>query len=159
MNKYQSLNLASWIIIISAILMISYLSYLVAWPVEVVSVKIPIKVKTPEVERGGLLVYEYEYCKYMDAEIDITHQLVCDSVMRLDNQTIAVEIPQVGLRVNPGCGRLTKSIPIPMYAPVGECYVEEQIYYQINPLRNIHYTLPTERFNVVTKNSSIRSAE
>lgn len=150
----RALNiLATMVLLMVAFLLIS-MSILVWKPVKVVDAIQPYKVVNPVVEAGDILRYEVEYCKYLDVAPNIVHQVIGDTSVRVSNGTISIELLDIGLRIQEGCGGIVKGIVIPPKLPSGVYYIEEHITYPVNILRIEKYLFKTEKFEVTQKNET-----
>jgi hypothetical protein len=98
------------------------------------------KVINKEVERGGLLLYDVDACKYSDIKPEVDAIFV-DSIKYLSAERFAALA--TGCRIT----RVERRVPISL--PPGRYHLEIIVRYKMNPIRTIIKTAETEEFEVV----------
>lgn len=127
-------------IIITALLMVSWIVIQV-WPVTVMKPNVqPYKVVTKQVRVGGQLVYIVDACKYLTTTGIVTRTFA-DGVRYPSIITTGF--------VKPGCSSTKVSVLVPNYVVPGTYHLELSIQYQINPFRADTYQFTTDNFEVL----------
>lgn len=93
-----------------------------------------------EVESGGYLIYQIEYCKYSDNIPEITRHFVDGLIYTVPSEISVIQ--------KVGCGNANIQIYIPKNLPKGTYYISSTYRFRVNPIRNIDYTITTEKFTV-----------
>lgn len=107
--------------------------------------KSPASILTKEVKRGEAVVYEVDYCKYIDNPAELTLAFV-DGIMYPQ--------PKSYTNVPRGCRTTQLETPIPYHLPSGEYYIDLTIEYKVNAIRTVTHNLQTEKFVVLNENVS-----
>lgn len=96
------------------------------------------KIITPLV--GTAVIYEIDYCKYTNASAVAMRALV-------DGYTLPL-VP-VESTLPKGCGTKRFVISIPTNTPAGKYYIQINLLYKVNPIREIMVSTRTEEFTVL----------
>jgi hypothetical protein len=92
--------------------------------------------------QGGVISYEYSYCKYTDKQATVSKQFV-------DGLTFQSE--DIATVLDKGCGHVHRQINIPETLPPGEYKMRIIAVYDMNPLRQIEIVNETEEFKVLAQ--------
>lgn len=124
--------------------MIAFFGVLLYWmfiPLNVMTVVSPASILTPEVYPGENLVYEIDYCKYVDKSAVVTRRLINGEVIAL---------PTITTDAATGCHQLLiATTTIPEHLDPGVYSLEVALDYHLNPIRHAHYEFKTEEFVVL----------
>lgn len=139
MKSYRLHTIMSTLFIGCMLLLTLYMSYMMFYPFDVCDVRIPSKVINDRVYPGGEVLYEMEYCKYIDVPATVHVRLIDGAMYTLvpfDSHTPV------------GCGRQVVSQKIPQHTPPGEYHLEFSIEYKISQFRSVFERYETEKFTV-----------
>lgn len=127
-----------------------WFAYLYFIPVRViVPNEQPYKVKTKQVRIGEQLVYVVDACKYKDVAATVARAFVEDS-----RQSIYPAISEVS-RLKTGCGKTDVFMTVPPSVLPGKYYLQLDITYQVNFLREENYHFETETFEILPMKEKI----
>lgn len=135
----------SGVTIILATTLVLYFGYCFLYPFNVFDAKEPLRVlnSDKQVEVGGYLKVEENYCKYMS--------LPAVTTLTLHNEII-VGLPLRYGNIPIGCHIRTTIIKIPETALiVGKAYLKFDRVYKINAFREVTESSETEEFEIVAK--------
>ena len=139
---------ASYLIIFFSLMFIFYIGYLLFYPFPTIWVRQPYEIINEPVP-GGTIEYEVEYCRYTDGNSDVIHNLHGDKSTKLPNDSIStITLDNKGLRLQKGCGKVLKVVPIPKFIPPGNYYIEETIYYNVSPLQKRKRVFKSKPFQI-----------
>jgi hypothetical protein len=111
------------------------------FPLKILEVKNGLlPVYTEQVKRGESVIYGMDYCKYVDAHSTITTSFV--------NGIIFSQSP-TSINTPEGCHFITVKTFVPYHLPSGDYYIELELEYHLNALREEKYKLKTEKFTVL----------
>lgn len=139
-NWFQRISLH---ITIAAALMILYISYLLLWPIDPLTVTQPHHVLTPVVQQGTTLAYEVEYCSKFPVSFVVHRQL-----LNLDTGDLWM-IPDRLNTIGQNCLHEKHEVLTPLRADLGKYKLIAEIQIQINPLREKTYHFESETFEIV----------
>lgn len=129
------LNILSALTLSITFFFMCYISYLLLWPFKIVEIKQPLKVISISKEE---LVYEVDYCKYIDGPATVTRQLINHQIIFL---------PVVVTNLPKGCNKSERRLELPRLAP--DTYrLRISTTYEINKLRSETFIYETEPFIV-----------
>lgn len=114
-------------------------AYWLYYPYQVLVLKTPIHVVTKTLKPGGLLIYEVEYCKYMNLPAQVTRQLI---------DTEVHFFPPVTSNLPVGCSKSRRTQELPTLLASDYYHLHITNTYQVNPLRTMTYSWDTEVFEV-----------
>lgn len=104
----------------------------------------PFPVVPKEIKQGEQFTYNIHYCKYTD-----------DAPVRIEKTFIdgiefvaAKQVPLIGTK---GCGEIDIPVLIPDTLPAGTYRLRVQVFYKVNPIREIEKVTETEEFKVIAK--------
>jgi len=104
----------------------------------------PIPVLTKEIQAGGQLEYELEYCRYTEKHSHITRQFI-DGVIYT---TPSVET------INPvGCHKMIVALKVPETLDTGIYSLRVLVNTEINKLRTIQNEYTTEQFKIIGRDT------
>lgn len=146
MRKY--LNYASYATLLLTFGLIVTFAYMAFYPFNVIDVEPqPYVLKDTNIQSGGVIAYEFHYCKNYDVQARIIHQV--------EGTQGGVAIPYVSpnldsstLRLKDRCGTTTKMVHVPEFVPEGRYVMCEYVDYDVNFLQTVKYTFCTEPFTV-----------
>lgn len=138
-NKNKILYSLSIAAIIGGLGIIVYIFYLLLWPVKVLEIRGDVKILNPNVKVGEEVVYEVDFCKYKDIPGVLSRQLV---------DTAVVSMPDMGITLRKGCGKIQASLPTPKFLTTGTYNINFVARYKINAIRTITVTYKSEDFKM-----------
>ena len=103
---------------------------------------IPFPVFPDEVKRGDVLSYEIEFTKYENIEVNTNKNIVC-----ADGNLVTLAPQQTNAPL--GYHKAIGSITIPEKVSDGECWIEFNTEYIINPIRTEKRHFRTQSFNII----------
>lgn len=119
------------------LLTVLYLLFIPLKPFELIGT---FPVKTPVVERGGVLVYTARYCKADGVGAGKVARTLVDGLL--------YNLPETYGTVAEGCNTTDIAVEIPKAVPTGTYYMRIVSTYQINALRTVTQQTKTESFYV-----------
>lgn len=122
-----------------AIFFVLWIGYLLFSPVDILEVEVPIPASPTEVEAGGTVSLNFDYCKYRDFESRIKVDFIGDYVIPTLSTTRHFEV---------GCHSEKLVISIPSGTPNGEYRLRLQVEYQVNLLRREEYAFESVKIAV-----------
>lgn len=134
------LHTVSWIILVTLAGFMFYGYYQQFAPVKIIDIHSPLKVKTPIVKEGEILVYVGDYCQYKVYPATVSRTLIGSTV---------VPLPIVNTIAKRGCHVIDIQIPIPSGTIPGTYNIEGVARYQVNPNRFIDVKFNSESFNII----------
>lgn len=128
----------------------AHVGYLAFYPFDAIHVQPqPYVLRDTTVEAGSFIFYDFEYCRYTDVKAEVSHTLVGEVSLGIEEQPIVVPtLPDASLRLSEGCGEITKGVYIPAHTPAGVYYMQEDVDYPVNPFQTVHKVFRTEAFTV-----------
>ena len=135
----------TWLGIFCSIALLVLVTYWLTWPYKIAEQNGEARVLTPTIKNGETLVYELDYCKYMDLTPIGSRRQVVDGLI--------YPLPTTTARVLPkGCNTIIASAPI-IVPECTECFdkdvhLEVTAIYQVNPLRKEEVTFRTQHFRL-----------
>lgn len=135
----------SWILNLMCIMMVAGLGILLYWnyaDYEILEPRVGNYQLDKDVyEQGETLRIKFVICKNRDLRERVVGRFI-DGVI--------FSVPENQSNFEPICyDTYLTGISIPTTLPAGDYIYEEQVFYQVNPIREIHYTFSTPRFTVV----------
>jgi hypothetical protein len=133
----------SYASIFVAILFIIIIFYWLLYPYRVIEfeqVPYPIVNENKTVRQGELLIYEVEYCKFMNIGATTTKSF---------NNGIIYSLPPMQSNRETGCHDNKIFLEVPKTLPPAEYSLEVLYRFQVNPIRVIEYKQSTEPFTVI----------
>lgn len=123
-----------------AIFFVLWIGYLMFTPVEVLDVKVPIPASPAEVQAGGTVNLNFDYCKYKDIESNISVDFIGPYI-----------IPTLSaIRHFPvGCHAENLALSVPAGTPEGVYKIRLEINYYVNVLRREHYVFNSVEIKVI----------
>ena len=100
---------------------------------------IPFPISTFEVERGGILQYQVDYCKYTDLGAEVSKTFIND---------IIYTTPAIITNRPIGCHVSTITTIIPKELPPSMYKLQIIYRYKVNPMRYIEVITETQKFIV-----------
>jgi len=97
------------------------------------------KILTPVVKRGDALIFQSDFCKYINVGADITRSFINE--LTYSQPTFQTNVPV-------GCDKVKRQISVPTTLPPHRYKVQTLYRYQINPLRVIEYKTFSNEFTV-----------
>ena len=140
--KHKILFRISYIIIITACLLIIYIMYLMFCPYNIIDVKDSqsMKVSDKEITAGSTISHYMYYCKYKDYSAEVTYQIIDGVIFHLPTRISNTPV---------GCKKVWVPIKLPEILPPGEYYISAVAKYKVNPVREITKTFKTETFKII----------
>lgn len=114
-----------------------YQSY---WPIHIIDIHSPLKILTPRVKAGEVMIYQADYCLFNSYPATVARTLVNHSY---------IQLPIVNTVGVLGCHKANVQIPIPDGAEIGTYHMEGIVTYKISPTRSIDIPFSSEDFKVV----------
>lgn len=136
LNVYK---VSSWILSISLLFFIVFISYLL-YPVKVFETSGNSKILTPEVKAGESVWYKTSFCKYYNLPGRVSKTLV--------NDTLVPFTPYFS-NVPKGCRSVDVASEIPKFVPPGDYFIRIIAEFEIGPLKVTRYEYRTENFKVI----------
>lgn len=95
--------------------------------------------------RGDLVQMQIDFCKQKDVPLTFTWTLYDDDAPPVTYK------PKTVRGVASGCykGRVTNIEILPRYIAPGKYHFENNISYEINPIKSVDYIIKTNTFNVI----------
>ena len=120
---------------------IFYIFFLLFYPFKTLTVNSSHALNTPKA--GEVLMYEVDYCKYTTAPATVFRTL------HTVDETSIVPFPAVDTISITGCNKV--SVPLQLYpsTPPGAYYLQVDVQFKINALREIHYQFRTNPFKIL----------
>ena len=121
------------------------LYYLMFWPVPLAEIyNEPFPVTPQEVKRGETLYFTIDFEKRSHYTVTSHRAIICKdgNLVTLANHTSNTHAPL-------GRHQATIGINLPDKVSNGECYIQLENTYDINPLREEHRTMRTQDFTVI----------
>lgn len=125
-----------------AIFFVLWIGYLLFSPVEILEVEVPIPASPTEVQAGGAVILNFDYCKYRDLESHIKVDFLGDYVIPTLSTTRRFQV---------GCHSEKLIISIPAGTPNGEYRLRLEVGYQVNLLRREEYAFESVKIEVNNK--------
>jgi len=91
-------------------------------------------------KQGGVLSYEYSYCKYTDIQATVSKQFIDGLIFQSEDTSTTLY---------KGCGHVHRQIHIPETLPPGVYHLHIIANYKINPIREVKVINDTEEFTVI----------
>lgn len=117
---------------------------LFAWklyPYKPLTIVEPIKIHTPVVSQGGLLIYETDFCR---------NTKIKPIVKRRFSNGIVYSLPDiVAINKQVGCNTNRVGLEVPHALPEGDYVMYFEFVYRMNPLRQVTVIAETESFKVI----------
>lgn len=124
-----------------AIILVIWIGYLLFQPVEVLHIEEPIPASPTEVQAGGVVNLNFDYCKYKDFGSYIKVDFLGEYVIPTLSTTRKLDV---------GCHSDTLSISIPAGTPNGNYKLRLEVDYQVNVLRRESYAF--ESVEIIVSN-------
>lgn len=141
--KHKIANIVSWLAIISAVFLVVVYTYWATFPYKPIVInKEPITVLTRVVGKNKPLIYELDYCKYMDLPAEVQKSYENDIIFPASIQTAT------NLK---GCKVNTVSQIVPYELPTGRYKLKIAFLYKVNPIRTVTVVAYTDYFQVVER--------
>jgi len=141
MIKSETWHKASIVLLVGVLGILGYIMVQMFYPYKTIDIKEPMKVLNTPVKRGEVVRFELDYCKYTEADAEVSYVLYND---------VSITYPPRISHAPIGCHVASSSaVLIPEYAPLGEYYVKFNIEYTINHYRTIIKSFDTEIFEVI----------
>lgn len=138
MNNIHRLSL---LVLVLALTLIGYVSYILLYPYDLIQFNTKkYEILTPQVSRGGIVMYNIDIVKKTDIPCTRSRQLI-------NGYSYAIT-PKI---VNAPKGKvyMVASQQLPEYIETGTYHIRTTYIYKINPLREIVYAQDTEDFEVI----------
>lgn len=133
----QTISLA---VVAVAIFFVLWIGYLMFNPVDVLDVKVPIPASPTEVQAGGTVNLNFDYCKYRDIESDIKVDFIGPYIIPTLSATRHFPM---------GCHAENLALSIPSGTPEGVYTIRLEINYNVNRLRREHYVFNSVEIKVI----------
>lgn len=139
--KPNIINLAGYMIITTAIVLIVYIAALIFVPPVIIKPQNqPYKVVNHQLKAGSTLYYEANVCKYADSPAYVN---------RLISGQVNYSLPETTNHIPPGCAKSIVGVMIPSFVQPGKYILHLDIRYEVNFIRHENYHLTTEQFEVL----------
>ena len=130
----------SWLSIMAGAIFILLLTFWLVFPYRPIEFQdVEFSVKNTMVQRGKMLFYTANYCKYMKLSAKVTRSFV-NSIIYVTPTTIT-DRPM-------GCNSLVIGTTVPQELPPGTYKAEMSYQFQVNPIRTVIVKMTTEEFEV-----------
>jgi hypothetical protein len=142
-NKHLLLSIFSYGTILLTLVLLSVVLFWMFYPYNVIeSSPKPYKIveSGKTAYQGGVLSYEYDYTKFIDAPVTVRKQFV---------DGIIFECPSLFTYKPLGTGHVHAQIEIPETLPPGHYSLRIIATYKVNPIREIVVENSTEPFTVI----------
>lgn len=119
-----------------------FVLYAIFWPVKTATVhNEPFDVIPDRVMRGDVVLMPIHFTKYENYETITTRSLICKdgTFLTLSRQESAAPIGEYFATVE---------VLIPLNAPIGECYIESLVTYDINALKHQYNVRKSKWFTI-----------
>lgn len=125
--KNKLIYIVSGLIIAAAITLVGLITLWSVYPYKPLKIK-SISVMTREVSRGEVFIYELDYCKTGNHQVQISRRFV---------DGVVYSVPEI-YTINPkGCKVSNIGLLIPESLPSGEYRLEINYSYKVNPIRTV----------------------
>lgn len=138
-----------------SLIAVAVVAALLVWPYKTAKINGPIVITNEPVPAGTVAYYEVDQCRYTDVLAITTRRLVSvpGEVPGIpDNagqQQLYVPLASSETKAPVGC---YKFMPPPVLIPIdtlpGRYYIEFEIHYEVNPIRNVVVKVQSEPFMV-----------
>lgn len=108
-------------------------------PIKIIEIHSPLKVLTPSVKSGDVMVYRADYCLYKTYPAMVYRTLV--------NHT-TLPLPIVNTVAQLGCHTADVQVPVPQGAEAGMYHLQGLVSYKVSPTRNIDVPFQTAEFQI-----------
>lgn len=109
--------------------------------IEFKEMELPVLNENKQVHEGGNLLYQVDYIKYTDVGAYVSRQFV---------DGIIYNLPRVKSSPKKAGEYITiASLEIPHSLSTGKYYLQSEVCYKVNPIREICTTYRTEQFEIV----------
>jgi hypothetical protein len=125
------------------------------WPIKVLEIfnePLPILNENKQVERGEIVMFKIDFCKYGDHKATTRPMLVSDKdVVNIGTVVYEFMIPQrVISQAKEGCRSVNNELFIvPSFVRPGTYYLQLNVDYEINRLRTDRVIIKSEVFEVI----------
>jgi len=133
------LNYLSYFTLLVAAGLVALSGYWLIFPYKPIEVKSMV-VSTTQVESGGVLIYDVDYCKPAPIKASITRSFVNGIIFTTN--TVFGDAPT-------GCHKNSVYIQVPQELTSGEYSLRVTWSYKVNPIREIAITRDSNRFTIV----------
>lgn len=123
-----------------AIIIVLWIGYLMFNPIDVLDVKVPLPAYPAEVQAGGTINLNFDYCKYRDIESHIKVDFLGPYVIPTLSSTRHFPM---------GCHAENLALSIPAGTPAGTYTIRIEINYYVNALRREHYVFNSVEIKVI----------
>lgn len=137
MNKL--LNYISLITLVTATAMVLTVTYWLVYPYNPLELK-SVRVLEDEVNAGGGLTYEIEYCKNTELIATVSRAFI---------NGVVFTTPMIITNNPPGCHKNIHQTNVPAELPSGTYSLRSIWSYQVNPIRRVSVTKTTNFFKVL----------
>ncbi len=129
-------------ITVVALFTIALVTYWMIYPTSPLTITEPLKVLNPnhEVENGGVLILDAEFCKNTDVSGEVQISLIGKSVTVLT--TVREGLPK-------GCNHTPTKVQLPVLLNIEDRKVHYKVTYKLNPLRTVVKEFESENFKIV----------
>ena len=132
-------NIAFSITILGSLMML-YISFLILYPINLMTFVQPYHVVSPAVNQGGGVNYEVEYCASKELFLIINRQLENIKTGEL------WDVPDKALHLTKGCSKEMYDVPVPLKIAAGNYKLRDHVSIRINALRTEYYDFESESF-------------
>jgi len=137
----KKLLISTWIIIITAFLLMALIIFWLLFPYKVTEFKTqPFPIQNKVVRSGDHVLYEVDYCKNMSLSARISRSF---------EDGLIYTAPDIDNDAGAGCHKKLISVYVPRALPPGIYNIKNTYIYQVNPIRTVEATAITEKFEVI----------
>jgi hypothetical protein len=92
------------------------------------------------VKRGGVLIYQADYCKHKSLSVGRVSRTLVDGML--------YNLPETYGTLEAGCHKVNVAIQIPKAIPAGTYYLRIVSTYEVNKLRDASPMVVTDNFKI-----------
>jgi hypothetical protein len=144
MNFRTARIIINSVLVAEVVVVLPLVLYMMFYPFKTLTVKQPDKILNPgkQVQAGGVLVYQIDYCKYTNKQAEVTRALI--------GKSVTYALPVSTNNVPQGCTTaVSRNTVLPVGTQPGTYKLELTATYRINFLRDISVRHSSESFTVV----------
>lgn len=134
-------NIAAACVILFTFILMIYFAFLMFYPPKIITPRVQPYFITPEVVHpGDIVYYDADVCKYTD-----TPGIVNRSIVGI----VQYPLPDSTSHIEQGCSNNRFGVFIPLKVLPGVYYLQLDILYKVNFLRQDVYHFKTQKFTVI----------
>lgn len=113
--------------------------YFQYYPFHIIDIHSPLKILTPKVKQGKVVIYLLDYCLYKSYPITVSRSLVDGTLIELPTNREVLPI---------GCHQIPMQVPIPSGSSPGVYYINGIKSFLVTQTRKIDVSFTTDKFEI-----------